>query len=180
MNVKTILGSLVTGLVLFVFGFLYWAINPLPYNTWNEVEDPAAAQKQAQALFPEDGLYFLPGPGNDPTALELLETGPAVFLVIDHSPAAGADPSSLAMGFVHNVLTALLLVLVLQNVAGFGRRISAALLLGVIGVVVINGSEIIWWMQPPSWILHQAIYYLAYFAIAAAVLHPFLGDPAAE
>ena len=174
MTIKSILGSVVTALVLFVFGFLYWAVNPLPYATWNEVENPAAAQASAAQLFPEDGTYFLPGPGNDPEALKLLENGPAVFLTIDHTPAAGADPIALATGFLHNLLSALALAYLLTHISGLANRLKLSVAIGVLGVVVINGSEIVWWLQPVSWIAHQAVYYLIYFGLAAWVLNFFL------
>ena len=180
MTGKSFLGAVVTGLVLFIFGFLFWAINPLPYQAWNEVDDVAAAQQAAAKIFPEDGMYFLPGRGNDPEAMKLLETGPSVFLTIDHSPSAGADPAALGMGLLHNVFSAILLVFVLGRVAGLVPRISRAMIIGVVAAVVINGSEIIWWQQPFSWVVHQMIYYVIYFGLGAAVLHYFLGEPEGE
>ena len=108
MNAKTLLGCVVTGLALFVLGFLYWGINPLPYSSWNLVDDPAAAQTSAGALFPEDGVYFLPGPGSDPEAMKLLETGPSVLLTIEHEH--GGQVTQFVSGFVHNILSAVLML----------------------------------------------------------------------
>lgn len=176
MSAKTAIGVIVTGLVLFVFGFVYWAVNPLPYMAWNQVSDVAAAQSAAALLFPEDGLYFLPGPGNDPAAQELLKTGPAVYLSIDHSPSLGADPASMAVGFVHNLLSALLLVFLFRGVSGLSARLGAGVLVGVVAAFVVNGSEVIWWQQPLNWIIHQMIYYVLYFAIGAVVLGKFVSD----
>lgn len=179
MSGKTLLGVLVTGVVLFMFGFAYWALNPLPYQAWNEVADPAASQAAAAELFPEDGVYFLPGQGNDPEALKLMETGPSVYVTIDHSPMPGPDPVALGMGLVHNIFSALLLVFVLSAVAGLSNRISRSMIIGVVAAFVINGSEIIWWQQPFNWVIHQMIYYVAYFGVAALVLHFFLDPPQA-
>ena len=178
MSAKTTVGVLVTGLVLFVFGFAYWAVNPLPYSAWNEVSDIAAAQSGAAALFPEDGIYFLPGRGNDPAVQQFMDTGPSVYLTIDHTPTSGADPVAMGLGFVHNVLSALLIVLLLRSVSGLGPRVGAGALVGVVAAFVINGSEVIWWQQPFSWIVHQMIYYVLYFAIGAAVLGFFTAEAA--
>jgi len=174
MTGKSILGAVVTGFVLFMFGFVYWAISPLPYTSWNEVDDVAAAQATAAQLFPLDGIYHLPGAGNDAESQKLLETGPSVFVTINHSPASGADPASLAIGFVHNVLSAGLIGLAIVGVAGLRPRINRALMIGVLAVFVINGSEVIWWEAPVGWLAHQIIYYLIYFALAAVVLNYFL------
>jgi hypothetical protein len=177
MPTKTILGIVVTGLVLFVFGFLYWGINPLPYAAWNEVNDVAGAQATAARLFPEDGAYFLPGPTNDPEAVKLLETGPSVYVTIDHTPVAGVDPAALAVGLLHNIASALVLVFVLSGVVGLTPRLARALLVAIAAVFIINGSEIIWWQQPFEWIVHQMVYYLVYFALGALVLNFFIQDP---
>ena len=174
MSGKTILGALVAGFVLFIFGFIYWGVNPLPYAAWNNIDDPAASQAAVAELFPEDGVYYVPGGGNDPEAMKLLETGPAAMLTIDHSPAAGPDPAALGMGFVHNVLSALLLVLLLSGLSGMGEMVKRALMVGVVAAFIINGSEVIWWLQPINWIVHQVIYYLLYFVIGAAVLSFFV------
>ncbi len=176
MGGKTLLGVIVTGIVLFFFGFLYWGVNQLPYTTWNSVEDPAAAQAAAASLFPEDGVYFLPGPGSDPQAMQLLESGPSVLLTIQHTQ----DPMAVqfGLGFVHNVLSALLLVVVLKGVTGTGALVTRALLLGFLAGFVILGSDIVWWMQPVSWMFFHLVYYLIYFALGAWVLSFFL--PKAE
>ena len=180
MTGKSILGALLTGVALFVFGFLYWAVNPLPYTAWNVLDDPAAAQAATAKLFPQDGMYVVPGGGNDPRALQLLETGPLVFLTIDHSPAAGPDPASLGVGLLHNIASAFLLVLLIRGVSGgLTARVGRAALVGVVAAFVINGSEIIWWQQPFNWMIHQAIYYVLYFALGAAVLNFFLPEPEA-
>ncbi len=179
MGGKTVLGVLIAGVVLFVFGFVYWAMNPLPYAAANSVTDAAAVQSAAAALFPEDGFYMVPGPSNDPAALDLLKSGPSVLLSIDHSPTPGADPGALGTGFIHNLISALLLALLLRSTAGFAAKVALGTLLGVIATVVINGSEVIWWQQPLNWQLHHMIYYVLYFAIGATVLAMFLPDPSA-
>lgn len=177
MNGKAMLGALVTGFVLFVYGFIYWAVNPLPYLAWNAVDDAAATQAAAAKLFPEDGVYFIPGAGNDPEALRLMETGPSFYVTVDSNPAGGADPVAMGTGFLHNVFSAFLLTFVLSAIAGLGRRVTRAMTIGVIAIFVINGSEVIWWQQPFDWIVHQMVYYLIYFALAAVVLHRFLPEP---
>lgn len=172
MTGKSLLGVLLTGVVLFFFGFLYWAVNPLPYQTWQPVSNPAEVQAVAAGLFPDDGMYGIPGPGNDPAAVALLEQGPSLFVFIDHSPSAGADPLEMAKGLVHNIFSAALLVF-LFRLAPLLASWQGGLAIGVCAAFVINGSEVIWWQQPLAWIVHQALYYVLYFTIAAAILRRF-------
>jgi len=177
MTGKTLLGVVVTGIALFMFGFVYWAVNPLPYSAWNDVDDAAAMQTAAAKLFPESGVYFLPGAGNDPEALKLLETGPSVYVSIDHTPTPGSDPVALGIGLLHNIASALLLVFLLKGAASLGAMVQRSLGIAVVAVFIINGSEIIWWQQPFNWLVHQMIYYLIYFALGAAILSFFLPKP---
>jgi len=174
MQIKSILGVVLTGVALFLFGFLYWGVNTLPYQAWNSVADPAAAQTAASTLFPDDGIYFVPGPTNEPATLKLFETGPAFFVTIDHTPIAGPDPAALAMGLVHNILAAGLLLLVLSRLSGMGSPVATSIVIGLCACFIINGSEIIWWMQPVGWIIYQVVYYLIYFAIAGFLLGYFM------
>lgn len=180
MNVKTILGSLVAGLSLFVFGFIYWALNPLPYQAFETLEDPAQTQAQIASLFPQSGMYFVPGPGNDPAMTELINTGPVALLSVDHNAVAGGDPAALLTGFVHNWVSALFLIVLLKSLHGLADRLRLAATVALLAVVVILGSEIIWWMQSPAWLLHHAIYYVIYFLLAAWVLHFFLPGKAPD
>ncbi len=176
MSGKSILGAVITGIALFFFGFLYWAINPLPYQTWQPVSNPAEVQAVAAGLFPNDGMYGIPGPGNDAAALELFEKGPSLFVFIDHTPTAGGDPLEMAKGLIHNVLSALLL-LFLFRVAPSLASWQGGRALGICAAFVINGSEVIWWQQPVNWIIHQALYYVLYFVIATAILQRFVTRP---
>lgn len=179
MSGKSVLGALLTGAALFFFGFLYWAINPLPYQVWQPVSNPAEVQAAAAGLFPNDGMYGIPGPGTNADAVSLLENGPSLFVFIDHSPAAGAEPAEMAKGLAHNILSAFLLFL-LFRIAPILASAQGGLALGVCAAFVINGSEVIWWQQPIAWIIHQALYYVLYFVIAAAILSRFITRPAAH
>ena len=60
---KSISAAFTTAAVLFVFGFLYWAVNPLPYSALNQVKSEGISQLTVAKLFPESGAYLIPSPG---------------------------------------------------------------------------------------------------------------------
>lgn len=121
-------------------------------------------------------MYGVPGPGNDAEAVELLKTGPSLFVYIQHSRAAPGNPVEMAKGLLHNIASALLLVFFFKLAPGLASW-RGGLALSVCAAFVINGSEVIWWQQPVGWIIHQALYYVLYFVIAAAILNRFTRSP---
>lgn len=165
---KSISAVFITGAVLFVFGFFYWAVNPLPYSALNQVKSEGISQLNMAKLFPESGVYLIPSPG--PNSQEQLEKGPAILLSIDHTPSAEGAPLDLFIGFLHNLATAFLLALIIGKVKGNRERIKVVVLSGVLATVLINGSEVIWWFQPLNWVAYHALYYILYFCIAGALL----------
>ena len=70
---KSIAAVFITAAVLFVFGFLYWAVNPLPYSALNQVKSAGISQLTMAKLFPKSGAYLIPGP--EPKSQEQLKEG---------------------------------------------------------------------------------------------------------
>jgi hypothetical protein len=52
----------------------------------------------------------------------------------------------------------------------------------VLATLLINGSEVVWWLQPLNWVAYQMLYFVIYFVIAGALLCRLLPDdnPAAN
>ena len=74
---KTLVGIIVTTLALFLWGYLYWGISPMPYNSLVQNADDAAVQEILRDAFPESGTYLVPGTVHGPDELEaLFQAGP--------------------------------------------------------------------------------------------------------
>ncbi len=173
MSGRTAIGVLVTALVMFIVGALYWGVNPAPYASWNATEDDVAAQQQLSNLMPEDGVYFVPDFRNDEGA-RLLSDGALFQVYVDHSPVAPSDPAIFAWGFLVNLATAALLAMVLEAGASVARSMVRGLILGLLAVVTVDLTNMVWWQVPLSWQLHLSIYTLLLFVVGSAVLTPFL------
>jgi hypothetical protein len=165
---KSISAVFITAAVLLIFGFLYWAVNPLPYTSLNQVKSEGINQIAVAKLFPESGTYLVPSPG--PKSQERLKKGPAILLSIDHTPNAEGAPLDLFIGFLHNLASAFLLALIIGKSKGNGERMKVVIISGVLATVLINGSEVIWWFQPLNWVAYHELYYILYFSIAGALL----------
>ena len=169
--VRIIAGIGVTAVALFIFGFVYWALSPLPYTSWNATADPEAALGIVKRHFPESGVYSLPGADN----MELLAEGSHAMVYVAHGlSAAQPDPRELALGFLHNILMALAVFLLLRHQNGMAQYLKIGALAGLAAVVVIEGSDVTWWLYPLSWKIHGAAYHFLCFVLAAALLGKFI------
>ena len=76
---------LLATVAMYVWGFLYWGVNPLPYRTWQQTTDDVAAGKALLALLPTSGTYYIPSPRNDDDTLsQLFEAGPLDHRTVWH------------------------------------------------------------------------------------------------
>ena len=168
-------GIVVTAVVLFVFGFVYWALSPLPYTSLNATADQEAALADIRRHFPETGAYLVPAADN----MALLVKGSQAMVYVDHEvPSSQPNLGDLALGLVHNMLIALVVFLLLRNQHGMSQHLRTGALAGLAAVVVIEGSDVAWWLYPLSWKLHGAAYHFLCFVLAAALLSKFM--PARE
>jgi len=175
MNSKTMLGVLVSAIAIFMFGALYWGVNPLPYQDLLTVADEATAQAQMKEMFPENGTYFVPDLNQPPEALEAAYTrGPTGFFYIDHDAPVPGDPSMFIGGFVLDLLTTLVLALLLANSRGMSAHLKMGALAGIAAVLVTDLADVIWWNMSLDWKIHQSVYHFLMFLIGAAVLSPFM------
>ena len=164
---KISIGILVTAIVLLVFGFLYWAVNPLPNETLNTVPDPDAAASAVSEQFPETGMY------------SFMRSGISATVTVNHEASLEVDPLVMVYGFIHYLLIAMVLAVVLQSGAPLTAHIRRAFILGLAAVIVVEGSDIIWWGYTWGWKLWGAAYHVLVFVIGALVLSKFLSrDPA--
>ncbi len=168
---KTIAGIGLTAIALFIFGFLYWGISPLPYTALNSAADQEAALGDIKRHFPDTGAYMVPAAAD----MELLAEGSQAVVYVDHEvPASQPDPRDMALGLAHNILMALVVFLLLRNQQGMSQHLRTGALAGLAAVVVIEGSDTLWWLYPLSWKIHGVAYHFLCFVLAAALLSKFM------
>lgn len=172
------LGVGLASVALFVWGFLYWGLNPLPYSTWKQTADDAAAQRAVLEHFPETGTYYLPGLYNDAeTRTRLHEAGPIAFLhLTDRDGRPEQEPAMMARGMLLNLVSVTLMALLLRMAAlpTYGGRVGLVALAGFAAAVLIDVGDSIWWYIPIEWKLHQAVYTFTAWLVPGLVLARFV------
>ena len=183
--IRLLLGVFVASLALFLFGFLYWGLNPLPYTAWSLPQDEPRAIEALRLHFPQRGTYFVPGRDPNHTITEeKFKKGPLAFVfLISQQGRSMEDPSIMIQGYLLSLFGLLLIGYQLRQVRSalptYRSRVLFTALSGVIASTMILLGDIVWWQMPEDWKLWQALYHIIGWTIAGAVLARFIDDPQA-
>jgi len=177
---KYILGSFLAALAFFIWGFLYWAISPLPKKFIQTNPDEAAARTMLKQLFPTDGTYFIPNWSDDVEKMnDAHMAGPVATVHIKNAGADPMPPSFFVMGIVHSWVSTLLLTFLLVRaspavLSGYWRRVRFVTLVGVAIAVISDFSFAIYWGNPWPIYLFNASFVITAMFVVGLVLAKFV------
>ena len=186
MSKRLALGIGLATIVLYLWGILYWGVNPLPYRTWRQTADDAAARQALLQYFPEAGTYFVPGLHHDEATLsQLFAEGPIAFVHLTSREGRPVhDPGIMVKGFVLDFVVVVLIALLLQLAApaldSYGQRIKLVALAGLTAAILVDGGDVVWWYLPWDWKLHQAAYTFSAWLVSGLVLAKFVAPARAQ
>lgn len=124
--VRTFIGGLVGGLILFVMGFIFWAtpLGELPFTRASVQQNAAVQLSLAQNLSEKGtGTYQIPAPGTREGAAAYAQ-GPIATVYFNTNGYSPEDMSMLAPGFAMAVISGLLMAFGLAAVGG-GRSFNS-------------------------------------------------------
>jgi hypothetical protein len=177
---RLVLGSVLAAVAMFFWGFLYWAVFSFPYQIMVPAPNQQALAKTIGDALPASGVYLLPHPkvGSEEEMAKSFRAGPLVQINIQKQ---GVDPmqgSIFLWGFVHMLVSSLLMALVVRAAApaaaGFAGRLQIAALAGLAGACYSNLGKPIWWHQTWSYHLMNFGFDLGSWLLAALVLAWFV------
>jgi hypothetical protein len=125
--IRTVIGGLVGGIIIFVMGFIFWAtpLGEIPYSRADEAQNAAVQAALAQNLTPGGtGAYIIPAHSSAAGAV-LYAKGPIATV---HFNTRGYSPDDMAMilpGFIVAVISGLLIAFGLAAVGGGGRSFAS-------------------------------------------------------
>jgi len=175
---RLVLGSLLAAVVVFFWGFLYWNVLPFRSSATQAAPDEPSLAQTLGAL-PATGTYELPhlSASESPEAfVGRLSQGPIALVLLRKEGANASDPAMFINGFLHMLITALLIGLVLRRtgLATFGARFGLVFLAGLAAAIFANLGEPIWYFQPWDWHLLQFGYDLTAWVLFGLVLAKFV------
>lgn len=136
---KNLLLSVAGGVVLFVWGFVSWAVLPWHNMVANKFTDEAAVSQALKANAPQQGVYFLPFSEKD--------HGPNRVGAFANVLPQGTDMNmgkQMATGLVTQIVSAFLVLMLLSHTAGLNYG-------GKVGFVALAGLTIGFVSHAPYW-----------------------------
>ncbi|MGA9580557.1 MAG: hypothetical protein WBR13_01135 [Allosphingosinicella sp.] len=126
--IRTVIGGLVAGVVIFVIGFIFWAtpLAELAYSKADEAQNAAVQASLAQNLTRKDaetgkisgtGTYIIPDPSS-PGGNQLYSRGPIATVHYNTGSYSPSDMSGLLPGFIVAIVSGLLIAFGLAAVGG--------------------------------------------------------------
>ena len=181
---RFILGVVLSAVVLFVWGFVFWTVLPYSPSVFQELPNPTgvvAALNQDGPL--ESGVYMIPGgdPANEETA-NRYQQGPIATLLFRKDGANPMDPMVMVKGFLHMLGSSFLLAIVLAT-AGRRTYMGRFLLCFWIGLFVSIWAEmsgVIWYHYPISYACIHQTYHVTSLIVLGAILSFFIQPPGDE
>lgn len=172
-----VVGSLVAAVAMFFWGFLFWAVTKAPYQPMKQVADVPAFQQALRNALPETGVYLVPHP-NQGSEEELgkMIAGGAFGRIVFVREGAAMGGAVFGFGFLHYLVTALLLGLLLRTAAlpSYGARVVLCAIAGLAGAFFSSLTTPIWYMYPTAPYLVDFAYVCLSFVVAGLVLARFV------
>jgi hypothetical protein len=174
---QLVIGSVVAAVAMFFWGFLVWGVSPFPYRVLKPVADVPALQEALKRALPESGVYLFPHPSQgseEDVQKKLAEGGFGRVVFVREGATMGGG--TFGLGYLHNLVTAFLLALLVRSAGGvgYGARFGTVFLAGLAGAIYSNLGKPIWYFDP--WAAHvlDFAYDLSSYVVAGLVLAKFV------
>lgn len=165
--VRTFIGGIVGGLILFVAGFIFWAtpLGEIPFTKAPDPQNAAVQLAMAQNLSQTGtGAYIIPAHGSAAGAV-LYAQGPIATVFFNTQGFSPDDMSMIVPGLAIALIAGLLLAFGLAAVGGGGRSFGATARL----VVLISLAFTTWEMLASPIFNHFGWRYWVYAFVAESV-----------
>lgn len=145
---RVLIGAIVGGLILLVWGFVFWTMLGPVLLPAKSVADYGALGTALDGQFGESGVYWYPDPElmmDDPDAYQpIWDAGPRGYVVYETGPGQGFAPMMIK-GVAINVLTVLVACLLL-GCGGAPRSYPARVgFLFGLGVLMVSAVHLVGW-----------------------------------
>ncbi|CAN5336509.1 hypothetical protein BH24PSE2_BH24PSE2_24470 [soil metagenome] len=182
---RVTIGAVLAAIAMFIWGFMFWGVSPLPYSVLERVADDAETQAALLDHFPASGAYLIPGNMSEEAVYtELHEAGPVAFVQFSREGRPVMAPSVFLYGFLHMLVTAFLIGWLLRMAApglhGYLQRLGFVTIAGLAASFFAHVGAIVWWGLPAGWILLTAVYDLTAWIVAGFVLAGFASSAARD
>lgn len=178
---QLILGSVLGGIVLFVWSFIAWTLIPWPGEPIRTFTNEGAVEQAIVSNAPVSGMYLLPNPhksGVTPeqqtAAEEKLMGGPRVFASV-RLGAMRPFPVLLITQLLTFIISALIVTFFLLKTVGlsYGQRVVFVVMCGVLIFLGGKMDQWVWWSFSTAYVLIELVAIVVGWILAGLVIAKF-------
>lgn len=181
---KLILGGLLGGLIVFVWGMVSWMVLPWHNLSMRKFTDESAVEKVLTANAPHGGLYVLPNgcagtenlsPDQKKAAMkvsfEKMEKGPSAFVVFRPN-GTGKMFINMAKGIALQMLLALMMTSLLLKAKPehYSCRLGLVVMIALTAGLMCHVPNWIWWKFPTKYVAVEIADLVVSWFLAGLVL----------
>ena len=184
--IRLLAGAALSAVVLFVWGFVFWAASGVMYQFLSPLPDEGEVAEALQKRNLESGTYLIPFPARGADAQARADfrdrsiRGPLVEIVYHKEGVDPADPQPYVAGFCQflaaSLVAGVLLILAQPGLRPYPARVLFVALLGVFASVAVAFSKPVWFHHPWPAALYESAYVVVGWLLAglamAAVIRP--------
>jgi hypothetical protein len=154
-------------------------MSPWPYSALQQTLDDDSAGETLLEHFPKTGTYIIPGIYNDEATHDRLHNrGPIATVHILREGRAVMEGSVFLFGFLHELITVILIALLMKMVIpalqSYRNRLGFVTLAGVASAFFTNVGNPVWWYHPWGWYFFTATYDVSAWVVVGLVLAKFI------
>ena len=173
------LGALLAAVAMFLWGFFFWGSKLIDHFGHVSPEAETALTEALKANLTADAVYVLPDYKNG-TEEEVMARASAGPIALINFHAAGTPPmaTTLAMGFVHMLITTAILAffvqLTLPAAPAYMDRVKLVAVFGAAAAIYAQLGNPIWWHYPWAFSASGALYDFVSYVLAGLILAYFI------
>ncbi|NNF05693.1 MAG: hypothetical protein HKN21_02925 [Candidatus Eisenbacteria bacterium] len=176
---KLVLGAILSGVVLMIWGFIFWA-TPISAPAYQHTPNAEVLGEALLTHLPADGTYIFPDMQGleESEFIKRHEAGPLATIHFRSAGVTAMEPMVFVKGFLHYVVTALVLgiLLTLVGVGGrtYGSKVMIIFVAGLAAMIWSGLTETIWFYHPMPYHMAQIVYGLVSWLLMGLVLGAFI------
>lgn len=179
---KIVLGALLGGIAMFVWGAVSWTVLTWHDDSMEKFSDEEVVAGNLGRYAAESGVYILPNPHKKiegytdeqqqqemDDAMQRMKSGPFVFVSINKDGADPEDPMQYAYALSVNVLLAGVItwMLLVMDFPGYAQRFVTVVGIGFVAAVMSSFPHWNWWKFSDIFAITSFLDVWAMFVIAA-------------
>lgn len=175
MFARMIVGSLVSAVLLFLWGYVFWGMNPFAEKVMRTAPNQEAYVESLNNSVTESGVYIIPAGADrmdDESVAPLHEAGPIATLFFHKEGAPMMSPKVMGYGFLHMLLSAFIAAIVVaaSEARTFFSRFMLVFWVSIFAAVWVELSNVVWYYFPMDYFWLKFAYHVSAGIIMAIVL----------